>query len=60
MTCQLEARHDLEAVAALDEVEDVLGDETLAREALSVPAVGPRELEEDNQSHQMAQRVMLF
>ena len=60
MLRQLEAGHDLEAVAALDEGEDVLGDETLAREALGVPAVGSGELEEDNQSHQMAQRVMLL
>lgn len=57
---QLEPGHHLEAVAALDEGEDVLSDETLPREALGVPAVSPGELEEDNVSHQMAQCVMLF
>ena len=57
---QLDPGHHLEAVAALDDGEDVLGDEARPREALGVPAVGPGELEEDNVSHQMAQCVMLF
>ena len=60
MVSQLEPGHDLEAVTALDESEDVLGDETIAGEALDVPAVGAGELEEDNVAHLVEAPVMFL
>ena len=60
MVSQLEPGHDLEAVTALDESEDVLGDETIAGEALGVPAVGAGELEEDNVAHLVEAPVMFL
>ena len=60
MVSQLEPGHDLEAVTALDESEDVLGDETIAGEALGVPAVGAGELEEDNVSDLMKCSVVFL
>ena len=60
MVSQLEPGHNLEAVTALDESEDVLGDETIAGEALGVPAVGAGELEEDNVAHLVEAPVMFL
>ena len=60
MRGQLEPGHDLEAVTALYESDDVLGDETFPGETLAVPAVGPGELEEDNVSNLVESSVVFL
>ena len=60
MHCQLESGHDLKAVTALDESDDMLSDQTFSGETLGVPTVCPGELEEDNVSNLMKCSVVFL
>ena len=57
---QLEPGHDLKAVTALDQSDDVLSDQSFPGETLGVPTVCPGELEEDNVSNLMESSVMFL